>query len=301
MAIASQSKFDYSHKFINWVLLILCAVIWGFSYYLIKHALIGFQPMQVAVLRILAGGLTLLPLIFIAFRKIPLNKYGHIFLCALAGSGIPIYLYPLAQTHIDSGVTGIINSLTPLCTYIIGILFFGIVRTKQKLTGVLIGLLGAVCLIVFKSEQALKAEFFYICVALASPFLYGFSSNYLKKHLMGLPSFALTSLMYFMLLIPSLPLLFYTEIPQQIQTSEAAVKALPYALLLGIFGTAVAMSLFNVLIKRADIMFAASVTYLMPVVAIILGLLDNEQLAWNDFLGLALILGGVLLINKSSK
>lgn len=292
---------DFTQKFINWVLLILCAIIWGFSYYLIKHALLGFEPMQVAVIRILAGGCALLPLVFLAFKKIPLDKYHYVFICGLAGSGIPIYLYPLAQTHIDSAITGIINSMTPLCTYIIGILFFGLINTSQKLTGVLIGLLGAIALIAFKPQQEFNTDVFYFCVALCAPLLYGFSSNYLKKHLTGLPSLPMTSLMYFMLLIPSIPMLFYTGVPEKLQTQEAARQALPYALVLGIFGTAVAMSLFNILIKRAEIMFAASVTYLMPVVAIILGILDGEQLGWHDYLGLGLILTGVLLINTKAK
>ena len=259
----------------------------------------GFEPMQVAVLRIMAGGLALLPLVYLAFKKIPFNKYWYVFVCGLAGSGIPIYLYPLAQTHIDSAVTGIINSMTPLCTYIIGILFFGLVNKTHKLIGVLIGLCGAVSLIVFKPNSEFKADVFFFSVALLAPLLYGFSSNFLKKHLMGLPSLPLTSLMYFMLLLPSIPLLFYTGIPDRIQTSEEARHALPYALLLGVFGTAVAMSLFNILIKRADIMFAASVTYLMPVVAIVIGIMDHEVLGWNDFLGLGLIFCGVLLINKN--
>lgn len=299
MSSESKSSPLFSYKIINWILLILCAIIWGFSYFLIKHALFGFEPMQVAVLRILAGGIALLPLVFFAFKKIPCGKYKYVFICAMAGSGLPIYLYPLAQTHLDSAVTGIINSLTPLCTYVIGILFFGLANKKMKVIGVLLGLLGAISLVIFKSNAELKADVLFFCVALSAPLLYGVSSNLLKKHLMGLPSFPLTSLMYFMLLIPSIPLFFYTGVPERLQTSEAARVALPYALILGVFGTAVAMSLFNMLIKRADIMFAASVTYLMPIVAIILGVMDNERLGWQDFLGLGLILCGVLLINKN--
>ena len=107
--------------------------------------------------------------------------------------------------------------------------------------------------------------------------------------------------MYFLLMLPTIPLLFYSGIAERLQTNEAARHALPYALTLGVFGTAVAMSLFNILIKRADIMFAASVTYLMPIVAIMLGIMDHEQLGWHDYLGLGLILSGVLLINTKKK
>ena len=290
-----------STKVVNWLLLIACALIWGFSYFLIKHALMGFEPIQVADLRMLSGGLALLPFIFLAFKKIPFDKYLFVFICALIGSGIPIYLYPLAETHISSSVVGIINSLTPLCTYIIGILFFRLPNKRLKLIGVLIGLLGAVSLFVFKPASALNADFFYLCVALIVPFMYGLSSNILKKHLMGIPSLPLTAMMYFMLLIPSIPLFFVTSIPQQIATHVEAKEALPYALLLGVFGTAVAMSLFNMLIQRVNIMFAASVTYLMPIVAIIIGLIEKENIGWHEYLGLGLILGGVILINRAKE
>jgi drug/metabolite transporter (DMT)-like permease len=287
-----------STKVINWLLLVCCALIWGFSYFFIKHALIGFDPIQVADLRMLSGGFALLPFVFLAFKKIPFDKYLFVFICAIIGSGIPIYLYPLAETHIDSSLVGIINSLTPLCTYIIGVLFFKLPNKKLKLIGVLIGLLGAVSLFVFKPTTELKANFIYLIIALSVPCMYGLSSNVLKKHLAGIPSLLLTALMYFMLLIPSIPLFFITSIPQQITTHPEARTALPYALMLGVFGTALAMTLFNMLIQRVNIMFAASVTYLMPIVAMVIGLLEKENIGWHEFLGLGLILGGVILINR---
>lgn len=121
---AETARIESRRQLINWILLISCAVIWGFSYFLIKHALVGFEPMEVAGIRMFAGGIALLPFLYQAFKKIPYNKYFWIFVCSLIGSGIPIYLYPLAQTHISSSVTGIINSLTPLFTFMIGVLFF---------------------------------------------------------------------------------------------------------------------------------------------------------------------------------
>jgi drug/metabolite transporter (DMT)-like permease len=289
---------SFTYKAVNWALLIFCAIVWGFSYFLIKHALHGFAPVQLAVIRIISSGIVLLPFLFMAFRKIPWNKYLFVFVCAIAGNGLPLYLYPLAQTHISSSITGIINSLTPLFTYIIGVIFFGLTGSRMKTTGIIIGLLGAVSLVLFKSQAELKAEGLFIVVALLAPVSYGINGNVLKKHLTGLPSLPLTSLMYFMMLIPSLPVLFYTGVPEQLKTNEAARDALPFALCLGVIGTAVAMSLFNILIKRTHIMFAASVSYLMPVVAILLGIFDNEQIGWHEFLGLTLILAGVILINR---
>lgn len=286
-----------SAQLINWVLLISCAVIWGFSYFLIKHALVGFQPMEVAGIRMFAGGIVLLPFLYTAFKKIPKEKYFWVFVCSLIGSGIPIYLYPLAQTHISSGVTGIINSLTPLFTFLIGILFFRLKNNYFKLIGVLLGLVGAIFLIVFKPNANFKGDIIFFLIALSVPVMYGYSSNILKKHLQGLPSLPLTSLMYFMLLIPSSIYLYKTNVYAKIDSDPIALESLPYAVLLGVFGTAVAMSLFNILIQRTQIMFAASVTYLMPIVAVFIGFMDHETIAWYHLSGLALILVGVVIIN----
>jgi drug/metabolite transporter (DMT)-like permease len=141
-----------SYQALNWVLLLLCAIIWGFSYFFIKHSLTGFEPNEVLTLRALAAGIALLPFLYAAFKKIPRDRFKYVLLCTLLGNGIPMYIYPLAQTHISSSVTGIINSLTPFCVYIIGIVFYGLKNTRLKLIGVILGLLGAVCLIVFRSQ-----------------------------------------------------------------------------------------------------------------------------------------------------
>lgn len=291
-------KKDDTHSLLNWVLLISCAVIWGFSYFLIKHALVGFEPMEVAGIRMFSGGIVLLPFLYQAFKKIPKEKYFWVFVCSMVGSGIPIYLYPLAETHISSSVTGIINSLTPLFTFLIGILFYRLKNNYLKLGGVLLGLVGAVCLIIFSPNVSFAGDLLFFLVALSVPIMYGYSSNLLKKHLQGLPSLPLTSLMYFMLLIPASIYLYKIGIYTKIMHDEKAYHALPYGVLLGVFGTAVAMSLFNILIQRTQIMFAASVTYLMPIVAVFIGFVDHERIAWYHLLGLSLILVGVVIINK---
>jgi drug/metabolite transporter (DMT)-like permease len=282
-------------------LLILCSVIWGFSYYFIKHALMAFAPMQVASIRAVSAGIVLLPLAYTAFRKIPVTSWGYVALCALIGNGIPMYLYPLAQTHISSAITGIVNSMTPLCTYFIAVAFFGMKNTVMKIAGVLTGLAGAVGLIFFRSDPHGGANLFYLGVAFIAPVMYGLNANLLKKYLMQFPALPLTVLMYFFLLIPAVWMLFETGAPERVRHEPLAVPALIHALMLGILGTAVAMTLFNVLIRRADIMFAASISYMMPVVAVCTGILDGETLGVQEIWALILILAGVLMINLRQK
>lgn len=296
--IRQKIKETFSFHALNWILLLLCTLIWGFSYFFIKHSLTGFNPLEVLSLRAVSAGIALLPFVWPAIKKIPKEKYGYVLLCTVVGNAIPMFLYPFAQTHISSAVAGIVNSLTPLCVYLLGILFFGLQNTKLKFVGVIMGLMGAVSLVLFKPGSELRAEFFYLCVALLAPVMYGISSNFLKTKLSGLPGIPLTAMMYFMLLPPAIWLFFYCGLPHKIATSSAAREALPYAILLGVLGTAVAMSLFNVLMRRAHLMFATSVSYLMPLVAVMLGIFDHEVLAWYELTGLVLILGGVILINR---
>ena len=287
----------FAHTTVNWALLILCSVIWGFSYYFIKHALLAFEPMQVASIRAVSAGIVLLPLVFNAFKKIPAANWGYVALCALIGNGIPMYLYPLAQTHISSALTGIVNSMTPLCTYFIAVVFFGMKNTLMKIIGVLTGLAGAVGLILFRSDPHGGSNLFYLGIAFIAPVMYGLNANLLKKYLMQFPALPLTALMYFFLLIPAAWMLFQTGVHETVRLHPTALPSLLHALMLGVFGTAVAMTLFNVLIRRADIMFAASISYLMPVVAICTGIMDGEALGIQEVWALVLILAGVLMIN----
>lgn len=296
---SNSEKETFSYHAINWLLLISCALIWGCSYYLIKQGLHGFEPMEIAGIRIVAAGLCLFPFLLPALRAIPFQKYPMILISALLGYGLPIYLYPLAQTHISSSMAGIINSLTPLCTYLIAILFFNMAGNRRKLGGVLIGMSGVVSLIVFKPQAEFSSELIFIFVALANPLLYGLNNNIRKSYLDDLDSLPLTSLIFGILLVPSLIFVFTSRIPEKLFTSEAAQQAVWYVVLLGVFGTAVAMTLINILIRRVDIMFATTVTYLMPVVAVGIGFYDHEQIGWYELLGLGLILTGVILINRT--
>lgn len=258
----------------------------------------GFTPGEVAGLRLFFGALALSPFVFFAFKKIPLAKYKYVLICAVVGNWLPALLYPVAQTRISSSVTGIINSLTPLCTYFIGITFFGLRYHRLKLVGILFGFLGAVSLILFKPTAQLTTDLAFLFIALSVPFMYGLNSNVIKRHLTHLPAVPLTAIMYFIFLLPGIPMLLRTGVPEKVATVESARGALPYVILLGVFATALAMSLFNILLKRAPVMFAASATYLMPVVALLLGILDHEQVGLPEFLGLTLILSGVIIINR---
>jgi drug/metabolite transporter (DMT)-like permease len=109
---------------VQWTLLLFLAFIWGSSFILMKLGLESFSWGQVASLRIVISTLFLSPILFKNFKRIKKNQWWKICIAGLLGSGIPAYLFPLAQTQISSSLTGMLNSLVPLFTVIIGLLFF---------------------------------------------------------------------------------------------------------------------------------------------------------------------------------
>ena len=112
------------NKFIHWVIFCLLALIWGSSFILMKEGLTQLSPYQVAALRMLFAGLVLLPFAFKALKKIPKEKMGLVLLSGIIGNFIPAFLFCIAETKIDSALAGILNSLTPLFTILVGVFFF---------------------------------------------------------------------------------------------------------------------------------------------------------------------------------
>ncbi|MBK9271499.1 MAG: EamA family transporter [Saprospiraceae bacterium] len=285
----------------DWTLLIILTIIWGFSYFFIKHSLTDFDPTQIAGLRMLFSAIALTPFLYASFKIIPLDRWTLIMFVGFLGSFLPAFMYPWAQQKISSSLAGIINSFTPICTYAIGILLFQVKTERQKVLGSLIALAGAVVLIAFKPGAEFRAEATYLLVAFMVPILYGLNGNMIKSKLSEFSGLQMTATMYVSLLVFSIPLCYYSGAFHQIPVSLAQGNAFYHLLALSVLGSALAMALFNILIKRVHVLFAASVTYLMPMVSIVVGWMDGEKIGWNDILGFGFILLGVLIMNEVLK
>jgi len=107
----------------------------------------------------------------------------------------------------------------------------------------------------------------------------------------------MTGLMYVSLFVLCIPIAYTSGAFHQIPVAISQGNAFYHLLALSVLGSAVAMALFNVLIQRVHVLFAASVTYLMPLVSLVVGWFDGEILAWNDLLGFSFILLGVMIMN----
>ena len=111
------------------VLLVILAftalsLIWGSSFILVKKSLVVFAPAEVGSIRIFAAFCFFLPFFLVNLKKIPFNKFQYFLLAGLLGNLLPAYLFSWAGSKLDSGVSGALNSTTPLFTLIIGAIFF---------------------------------------------------------------------------------------------------------------------------------------------------------------------------------
>ncbi len=280
------------HNSGNWPLLILLTLIWGSSYILIKKGLTAFSAVELASLRITVSFLVSLPFAIKGFRQVPREKYTTIFLIGLFGSGAPAFLFALSMTKTGSAVNGIINSLSPLWTLIIGYFLFKIEISAQKMFGVIIGFAGAVVLVLGKENADFSIDIVYGLLPVIATFCYGMSTNITKQKLQNQNPIYTTSIAMCMIGIPAIVLLSFTDAPAKIM-SGTAYNALLSVVMLSVFGTLIAWMLFYRLVQRTDALFAASVTYLIPVVAMTWGLLDGELLSALQVGGMALILMGV--------
>lgn len=283
---------------IRYFYLIVLSLIWGSSFILMKKGLEVFSYEQVAALRLFITSIVLIPFVFSALKKIKKKHYVPILVAALFGSGIPAFLFTLAQTYLDSSFVGILNSLTPLFTFYIGIIIFNQKYHKINLLGIFIGLIGAIFLSLNNLNQSISINIYVYLVVFAS-LLYAISANVIKRYLYDLDSTDITSIVFLIVGPLSGVYIFSTDFIVLFDNNKA-YESLAYITILAIICTALAGVMFYKLIKISSPTFATSVTYLIPIVALFWGFIDGEKLIGQYFVGVALIFSGLYLVNKKS-
>jgi drug/metabolite transporter (DMT)-like permease len=286
----------------KWLYLVILSLVWGSSYILIKKTLIGLTPLQLGSLRIIFTTIILLAIGFSSLKKIPKNKWKWIFLTGYIGSFFPSFLFAFAQTEIDSGVAAILNSLTPLATLLIGLGFFKFIIDSKQIVGVIIGLIGSFLLIYEGSTINPDQNLLLVTFIIAASICYATSVNILKAHLQEVPAISIALGNFLCILPPALIILFSSGFLNiNFAESPEVQNSLFYILILAIFGSAFAKVLFNRFIQIASPVFASSVTYTLPIVAIMWGYLDGEFINNRQLLATAIILVGVYLANRKTK
>jgi len=208
------------------------------------------------------------------------------------GSGIPAILYPLAETRIDSSLTGMLNTLSSAFTLLIGIVFYKRKAIRSQIAGVFLGFAGAAGLLYGGS---LAFNYYGLFVVLAT-LMNGISNNEVSK-VEGLKGLEITALSFFVVSPFALALLLGTDLHAVVVTPHWLLN-FGYIAILSILGSAFANVVYYFLIRDTSPIVASVVAYFIPIVATLWGLSDNEHLASTMFMSVLLILAGVYLINR---
>ncbi len=280
-------------------LLILLALIWGTSFILIKQGLKVFAPTEVGALRVTAAFLFLLPIGLIKFKDLKPGDWFKLMVSGFMGIFIPAFLFAIAQTKIESSVAGILNTLSPLFTMIMGAIFFQLRFKGYDIAGIIVGFGGSLILMLARSGGAISGINFYALLVVLACALYGINLNWVKAKLLHLGSLTITSVgLLFIGPLAATYLFAFSGFTNKMQEVTGAWTALGFVVLLGVMSTSIATVIFNKLVKLTTPLFASSVTYIMPIVSVMWGMLDGESLYIGHFIGMIFIIGGVWLANK---
>ena len=286
---------DYNKK---WFYLAILSLIWGSSFILIKKGLVGLNSVQLASLRMIFAATVIYIYSHNSIKKIPKKSWKWIVITAYLGTFFPVYLISYGQTEIESGLASIITTVTPINTLIIGIIFFSLTFSIKQLLGLFIGLVGAVLLLYEASETNLNSNIYFSFFIYLTTVGYAASVNLIKKYLTNIPPEAVTAGIFLSISPPAIIVLYFSDFTDLNFQDPLILKSIFFVLLLGVFGSAIAQTLFNKFVKISSPIFASAVTYTMPVVAIFWALIDGEILSIMQFFATANILIGVYLVNK---
>lgn len=294
-----------SRELKNWGLLLFLAGIWGSSFLLMKRGMMDkesgeliFSNNQVAAMRMLFAATVMFPFGIRNFRIIKNNKiFISLIAVAFLGNFFPAFLFTYAETAISSGYAGMLNSCTPIFTLIIGAVFFKQPLVKLQIIGVLIGTAGIIGLVNGVNTVDTSGTWHHVFAVVLATIFYATSVNTIRFNLSHIKPIKMTSVAFTLSFLPALILFFVFDTPETIVSNEHSTSALVYILILAIIGTAFAVLVFNHLINNSTALFASSVTYFIPIVAVLIGLIDGETISGLQILSMFIILTGVFLAN----
>ncbi len=296
----------------NWFILIVLGCIWGSSFMLMKIGAKAYNTMELSTLRMFFAGVLMIPYFISIYKKYDGPIIFWMFVSSMLGSAIPSILFSYSASRMDSNINGVINSLTPLFTMIVGILWLKYKTSKYSLLGVMIGFMGILLLITQRNSTLQQSQ--YAIFPLIATMMYGVNMNIVKVKLGHLPSldilkgvFSMLGLLYFPLILyfgvftdihwSSFHFNFWQEYTHPIDQKASSLLAMFF---LGAIGSLFASFIFYFLLKRTNALFSSMNTYLIPLVSIFWGYLDGEPIGILHFISLVVILIGVYLVGKKN-
>ena len=274
---------------------LLLALLWGSSFLFIEVALQGFDPLQIVVGRLVAGAMVLAIIVRLRGDSFPRGAqvWGHLVLLGVLGNALPYFLFAWGQQHVTSGMAGVLNGTTPLFTLGIAVAALSEEHfSRVRLAGLLIGFFGVFLVLSPWTQDALSGSWLGQLACLGAALCYASSFVYTRRFVTGrgigplalsagqLGSGALVASL-------SLPFLPWQE-------TVFTPLAMASVLILGAGATGVAYPVFFRLIGSAGATTTSLVTYLIPIVAVVLGAsILREPVTWSLFVGVGVVILGV--------
>jgi len=285
----------------RWVLLIIIALTWGSSFILIKKSLIVFTPYQIGAFRVAISGIILGFIGIPVLRKMDKKTLYWVALTGFFGNFLPMFLFPIAQTRVSSSLAGILDSLVPVFVLVFGFLLFGKKSKGLQVLGAVIGFLGAAMLMYFSEAKSEESNIVYALLVVLATACYAVAALIIKERLHHVRSMDLSGAVFAVWMFPSILILLFSGFFTEFENTSQAWESLGYLSILTVMGTAIAMILYYKLIQNTTPVFASTVTYLLPLVAVIWGLIDGESFSLWYVIGGLLILWGIYLIREKKK
>ncbi len=268
-----------------------------------------FSAPQVGSLRMLIASSVLLPWAIKGWQSLQSKKDILYFsIVGTCGSFLPAFLFTFAETGITSGLAGMLNSFTPIFTILLGLVIFQQRLNSYQYIGVSIGTVGIILLVLTGKQSSLSGDTTHILAVIAATLLYAISLSTIKYKLQHYSSMQVTSISLSLIWIPAFLIVLFMDTPTVILENDLASDGLCAIIVLALFGTAIATILFNATIRLSSALFASSVTYLMPIVSVLIGWRFGEVITAAQIGSMFIILLGILLANlpgllklKSSK
>ena len=277
----------------DWFLLLTAAGIWGSSFLFMDVALESEHPGLITWLRPTLG---LFALIWFPSSRRPVEPAdrGSIVLLGITWVAFPFTMFPLAQQWIDSSITGMLNGVMPIMTLIIGTLGFGVLIKKVQILGIFVGIVGIsfIGLPTVSGGGTNALGVLFVVLAVTS---YGVGVNIAGPLQRKYGSLAVLSKVLIVASVLTMPFGVYG-----ITESAWSMKAFGANLAVGLGGTGIAYAAATTLIGRVGAVRASIVTYLIPVVAALLGVFVlDEKLSFWELFGVAILIGGAWLTTRT--
>ncbi|RXJ02454.1 DMT family transporter [Anaerobacillus alkaliphilus] len=286
--------------------LLVLSLIWGLSFVFIEN-LIGTAGVWGTVfLRCLAGAIILLPILLIKFKRKEVPKrlpWKALVTVGVFNAALPWGLIALSQTNITSNTAAVLNALTPILTGLNGFIIFSVFLNKRQWIGIILGFVGILILMEFNINELFSSNFIGIGTMVLATTCYGFASHFTRRHLQGLNVVIITT---FSLLVGACIGAIGVVVTDSSSFANI-INSIDLVFLvsvigLGCLGSGIAHLLYYYLINHGGAEFASTVTYLIPLTALMWGnVLLGEPITSNLIIGLITIFLGVFLANQKSR